>query len=53
MKVIMHFGDGSYKDLDMTANDPDEAVKEAKTWVEDNAWYEVQDEQGEVLASTS
>lgn len=48
--VQMHFGDGSYKDIEMTADDPEEAVEEAKTWVNDNAWFEVSDEDGNELA---
>lgn len=51
--VIMHFGDGGFKDIEVEADDPDEAVEEARTWVGDNAWFEVQDEQGDVKASTS
>lgn len=52
-KVIMHFGDGTFKDLEMTAEDPEEAVEQAKDWVSDNAWFEVLDEQGDILATTS
>jgi flavin-binding protein dodecin len=48
--VLMHFGDGSFKTLEMSADNPQEAVEEAKTWVSDNAWFEVQGDQGEVLA---
>ena len=48
--VLMHFGDGSFKEIEVPAEDPEEAVEEAKDWVNDNAWFEVQDSQGEVLA---
>jgi flavin-binding protein dodecin len=52
--VTMHFGDGSFKELEMVATDPDEAVKEAKDWVTDNAWFEVTDPSNdEVVASVT
>jgi flavin-binding protein dodecin len=49
--VIMQFGDGSSKEIEVSAEDPEEAVDEAATWVKDNAWFEVMDENGlETLA---
>jgi flavin-binding protein dodecin len=49
--VLMQFGDGSSKEIEVSATDPDEAVEEARTWVSDNAWFEVYDESGlETLA---
>ena len=51
--VFMQFGDGSYKEIDVDADDPEEAVKEARDWVNDNAWFEVADEQDQVVAQTS
>jgi hypothetical protein len=43
MIVQMQFGDGSWKDIEVTSDDPEEAVEEARTWVKDNAWFEVAD----------
>jgi hypothetical protein len=43
MVVHMHFGDGSYKEIDVTSDVPTEAVKEALDWVMDNAWFEAED----------
>ena len=43
MIVQMQFGDGSFKDIEVEATDPEEAVEEARTWVRDNAWFEVVD----------
>ena len=49
--VLMQFGDGSSKEIEVEATDPEEAVEEAATWVKDNAWFEVYDESGlETLA---
>lgn len=49
--VLMQFGDGSSKEIEVSAADPDEAVEEARDWVRDNAWFEVEDEStGEKLA---
>lgn len=45
MIVQMQFGDGTFKDIEVTSDDPEEAVEEARTWVKDNAWFEVNDEQ--------
>lgn len=53
MIVIMQFGDGSFKTVEVTSDDPETAVEEAKTWVSDNAWFEVSDEEGTVLAETN
>lgn len=44
--VIMQFGDGSSKEIEVEASDPDEACEEARTWVKDNAWFEVMDSNG-------
>ena len=49
--VLMQFGDGSSKEIKVSATDPDEAVEEARDWVRDNSWFEVYDENGlDVLA---
>ena len=48
--VLMQFGDGTFKAIEVTKADPEEAVEEAKDWVSDNAWFEIQDENGIVLA---
>lgn len=50
MIVLMQFGDGSYKEIEVTSDDPETAVEEARDWVTDNAWFEVTDDQGEQLA---
>lgn len=44
--VVMQFGDGSSKEIEVEATEPDEAVEEAKQWVLDNAWFEVYAEDG-------
>jgi len=41
--VTIHFGDGSFKEIKVTADHPVEAAKEARDWVQDNAWFEVED----------
>jgi hypothetical protein len=46
--VLMQFGDGSHKTIEIDNADPDKACEEARDWVSDNAWYEVQDENGNV-----
>lgn len=51
-KVLMQFGDSTQKELEMNATDAETAVEEAKDWVSDNAWFEVQDSQGNVIAET-
>lgn len=51
--VLMQFGDGTNHKIEVEADDPAEAVKEAREWVQDNAWFEVQDDDsGETLAET-
>jgi len=51
MIVLMQFGDGTFKEIDVESDDPAEAVEEARTWVSDNAWFEVSDpETDETLA---
>jgi flavin-binding protein dodecin len=51
MVVQMHFGDGSFKEIEVESSEPDEAIQEARDWVSDNAWFEVMDEEGlKVLA---
>lgn len=51
--VTMQFGDGTWKEIEVTATDPLEAVEEACEWVRDNAWFEVIDtETDEQLAET-
>jgi hypothetical protein len=50
MMVTMHFGDGSYKLIEVTSDDPDEAVREAREWVSDNAWFEALDDEDQVAA---
>lgn len=42
----MQFGDGSFKEIEVEAADPDEACEEARTWVADNSWFEVQADDG-------
>ena len=52
--VLMQFGDGSHKEISVDAQDPEEACKEARDWVNDNAWFEVYDDDGgEQLAEVS
>jgi hypothetical protein len=51
--VIMHFGDGSFKELEMTSDNPETAVQEAQDWVLSNAWFEVSDENGNMLATVN
>lgn len=46
MIVLMQFGDGSFKEIEVEETDPEEAVESARQWVRDNAWFEVQDEEG-------
>lgn len=49
--VLMQFGDGSFHGIEVEATDPDEACEEARDWVNSNAWFEVQDPNGnETLA---
>lgn len=43
MIVTMHFGDGTHKEIEVESDNPEEAVKEAKEWVQDNAWFEATD----------
>jgi hypothetical protein len=50
--VLMHFGDGSFKTIEVDSSEPEEAVEEAREWVADNAWFEVSDENDEVAAET-
>lgn len=52
MIVTMHFGDGTSKDIDVTATDPEKAVTEAKDWVKDNAWFEAMHDDGQNVAAT-
>jgi hypothetical protein len=51
MIVTVHFGDGTFKLIEVVSDDPQKAVQEAKTFVLDNAWFEVEDESGQVLAT--
>lgn len=48
--VTMQFGDGSNKIIEVEADDPIEACEEARTWVKDNAWFEVIDNKGDAIA---
>lgn len=41
--VLMQFGDGTFHAIEVDATDPDEACEEARDWVNDNAWFEVED----------
>lgn len=53
MKVILQFGDGTSKEIDMGDTydkEPETAVEDAKEWILDNAWLEVQDEEGNNVA---
>lgn len=49
-EVTMHFGDGTWKKYQAEADTADEAVVEARTWVGDNAWFEVLGDNDEVVA---
>jgi len=49
--VAMHFGDGSFHLIEVEATDPDEACEEARTWVKDNAWFQVDDDEAAVQLS--
>lgn len=44
--VLMQFGDGSHKEIQVEATEPEAAVEEARDWVRDNAWFEVYDDEG-------
>lgn len=44
--VLMQFGDGTFHEISVEATDPEEACEEARTWVKDNAWFEVYDDDG-------
>ena len=49
----MHFGDGTSKEIEASAIDPEKAVEEIKDWVLDNAWFEVTEpETDAVIAET-
>ena len=50
MMVLMHFGDGTFKEIEVVSDEPEVAVGEAADWVNDNAWFQVEDENGNVLA---
>ncbi len=41
--VTMQFGDGTSKEIEVEATDPDEACEDARAWVKDNAWFEIED----------
>lgn len=41
MIVLLHFGDGSYKEIDMP--DTEDVLELARDWVLDNAWLEDED----------
>lgn len=51
--VEMHFGDGSFHEIEVEATDLDEAVAEAQRWVKDNAFFQAHDEDGRVMAERS
>ncbi len=51
MIVTMQFGDGSFKEIEIDNDDAHEAATEARDWVSDNAWFEVADENGNILAT--
>lgn len=44
--VTMQFGDGTFKEIEVDATEEDEALNEARTWVRDNAWFEISDDEG-------
>jgi hypothetical protein len=46
----MHFGDGTHKEILSLASSPEDACDEIRTYVLDNAWFEVIDEEGNTLA---
>lgn len=47
MIVTMHFGDGTFKLIDMgdEYETPEDAVEAAREWVADNAWFEIDEDQ--------
>jgi hypothetical protein len=53
METTMHFGDGSFKTIIVPSEDPAEACQEAKDWVLDNAWFQVDTDDGTVEVSIS
>lgn len=50
LTVTMHFGDGTHKEILSLASSPEDACDEIRTYVLDNAWFEVIDEEGNTLA---
>ena len=52
MIVVMHFGDGTQKIINVDAVQPEVAVIEARDWVMDNAWFETYDISDQVVAET-
>lgn len=53
--VLLHFGDGTFHAIDVEADDPETAINEARTFVQDNAFFRVEEQDGEcrVLAEES
>lgn len=51
--VLMHFGDGSFHEIEVEADDPEEACEEARTYVNDNAFFRVEEQDGECRAEVS
>lgn len=50
--VLMQFGDGTHKEIEVEATEAADAVNEARDWVKDNAWFEVNDpDTGQDLAN--
>lgn len=43
--VLMHFGDGTFHVIAVEAEEELDALDEARTWVRDNAWFELEDDE--------
>jgi hypothetical protein len=45
--VLMHFGDGTFKEINMGDDVPaDTAADKASEWVRDNSWFQAVDSDG-------
>lgn len=53
MFVTMNFGDGNSVPLEMEAENPDEAIEEAATFILDNVFLTVEDDEGNIVADKS
>lgn len=43
----MHFGDGSFKEIDMGDVSAEDAAERTAEWVRDNVWFQAVDENGD------